>query len=137
MFERSLLERIADPMPNGERKLSIDSSSFSDSILRNLGDLLNVRRGSVEAAPDLGMPDFNDLSLKFPEGINVLSAEVASQIARYEPRLVSVNVKHLPDPDNPLSLRLEVEASLRLPGDQRRIKFSTSVGDDGRWRFGS
>jgi type VI secretion system protein len=136
VFERSLLERIADPMPNGERKLTIDSSAFAESILRNLADLLNVRRGSVEASPDLGMPDFNDLALRFPEGINILSTEVSRQITLYEPRLAAVSVKHLPDPDNPLSLRLEVEASLRLPGDHRRIKFSTSVGDDGRWRFG-
>jgi type VI secretion system protein len=124
-------------MPNGERRLTIDSSSFTESILRNLADLLNVRRGSVEASPELGMPDFNDLALRFPEGITILSSEVARQITLYEPRLTAVSVKHLPDPDNPLSLRLEVEASLRLPGDQRRIKFSTSVGDDGRWRFGS
>ena len=124
-------------MPNGERRLTIDSSSFTESILRNLAALLNVRRGSVEASPELGMPDFNDLALRFPEGITILSSEVARQITLYEPRLTAVSVKHLPDPDNPLSLRLEVEASLRLPGDQRRIKFSTSVGDDGRWRFGS
>jgi len=124
-------------MPNGERRLTIDSSSFTESILRNLADLLNVRRGSVEASPELGMPDFNDLALRFPEGITILSSEVARQITLYEPRLTAVSVKHLPDPDNPLSLRLEVEASLRLPGDQRRIKFSTSVFDYGRWRFGS
>jgi len=124
-------------MPNGERRLTIDSSSFTESILRNLADLLNVRRGSVEASPELGMPDFEDLALRFTEGITILSSEVARQITLYEPRLTAVSVKHLPDPDNPLSLRLEVEASLRLPGDQRRIKFSTSVGDDGRWRFGS
>jgi len=124
-------------MPNGERRLTIDSSSFTESILRNLADLLNVRRGSVEASPELGMPDFNDLALRFPEGITILSSEVARQITLYEPRLTAVSVKHLPDPDNPLSLRLEVEASLRLPGDQRRTQFSTSVGEDGRWRFGS
>ena len=81
MFERSLLERIAQPDPPGARSLRADPGKVADSVLRHLRDLLNLRRGSIPARPDCGMPDFNDLVTRFPVAIDILAAEVRRQIA--------------------------------------------------------
>lgn len=135
MFERSLLERIAQPDPPGARSLRADPGKVADSVLRHLRDLLNLRRGSIPARPDCGMPDFNDLVTCFPVAIDILAAEVRRQIDVFEPRLAEVEVRHEPDPDNPLALRMHISALLRMPGETRRVRFDTVVGDDGRWRL--
>jgi type VI secretion system protein len=135
MFERTLLERVAEPSPEGDRRLRPNASAVAESVLRHLRDLLNLRRGTVLARPDMGMPDFNDLVTQFPVAIEALAAEVRQQIAAFEPRLADIEVRPAPDPDNPLALRLHIAATLRLPQERRRIRFDTVVGDDGRWRL--
>ena len=108
---------------------------MADSVLRHLRDLLNVRRGSVPARLDCGMPDFNDMVTRFPVSIDILAAEVRRQIEIFEPRLNEVEVRHEADADDPLALRMHISGVLRLPGETRRVRFDTIVGDDGRWRL--
>jgi len=81
------------------------------------------------------MPDFNDLVNNFPVAIDILAAEVRQQIETFEPRLSEVEVRHEADTMDPLALRVHISAVLRLPNDNRRVRFDTVVGDDGRWRL--
>jgi type VI secretion system protein len=135
MFERSLLERIAHPDPPGARSVRPESGKVAESILRPLRDVLNIRRGSVPARMDCGMPDFNDVVNNFPVAIDILAAEVRQQIETFEPRLSEVEVRHQADTMDPLALRMHISGVLRLPNDNRRVRFDTVVGDDGRWRL--
>ena len=131
------MERVAYPNPKGEKTLRADPSAVAESVLRHLRDLLNVRRGAVLARPDCGMPDFNDLVTRFPVAIDLLAAEVRRQIEIFEPRLVDVEVRHTPDPDNPLNLRMHIAGVIQTGSDDRPVRFDAVVGDDCRWRLGS
>jgi len=84
---------------------------------------------------DCGMPDFNDLVNNFPIAIDILAAEVRQQIETFEPRLAEVEVRHQADTMDPLALRMHISGVLRLPNENRRVRFDTVVGDDGRWRL--
>jgi len=132
VFERSLLERIAAPAAAGERRLQADPTVVARSVMRHLRELLNVRRGSVLIRADYGMNDLGDLRAGVPGAIEAMEREVQHQIQAFEPRLSDVSVRHIADPDNPLSLRLRLSARLRVGDETRPIRFETVVGDDGR-----
>lgn len=134
IFEKSLLERVEHPESAIRSTLKIDASALADSIMLNLRELFNARQGSVLMRPDYGMPDFNDLSTQFPDAIPVIGRAIKYQIETFEPRLGSVAVKHVPDPDNPLALCYQIAAEIRLGDEAERVRFETILGDDGHVR---
>ncbi len=136
MFERRLLERLEAP-DNTERRLKVDPSALSESVLGHLKLIFNTRQGSSETRTDLGMPDFNDLSTRFPDAIPIIGRAIKYQLDNFEPRLKNVSVKHVPDPTNPLSLYFQISAQLALPDEDVRLNFDTVLGDDGYFRMRS
>jgi type VI secretion system protein len=131
MAARTLIERIALASEPAGRNAAIDRNAAVDSVLANLKDVLNSRAGCAETRPDLGVPDFNDLVGKFPDAIHIIARSVKEQIDRFEPRLSSVSVRHVEDPDNPLNLVFEIHAALKVGDAQGRVTFETVLGDDG------
>lgn len=84
----SLFERIT----LGEAGARMDED---DSIRSNLVRMFTARQGSVQAAPDYGLPDLNDLTLSRAELIQENCKAIRDCIARYEPRLSEAEVEHI------------------------------------------
>jgi type VI secretion system protein len=131
VFDRSLLERIDEPEQR-DRRLNADPAQLSRSIARNLTRMLNVRQGSVSTLPDYGMPDFNDLVGRFPDGLNLMRRAIRTSIERYEPRLRRVAVKHIVNDDDPLDLRFRITASMILEDRDEPVAFETLIGNSGQ-----
>jgi type VI secretion system protein len=131
VFDRSLLERIDEPEQR-DRRLNADPAQLSQSIARNLTRMLNVRQGSVSTLPDYGMPDFNDLVGRFPDGLNLMRRAIRTSIERYEPRLRRVTVKHVVNEDDPLDLRFRITASMILEDRDEPVAFETLIGSSGQ-----
>jgi type VI secretion system protein len=132
-FEQSLLERMDHPEQGGYR-LAPDPHRTIDSILTHLRKMLNVRQGSVSTLPDYGIPDLNSLFMQYPDGVLALRRIIKELLEKYEPRLRQINVRYLPDDENPLILRYEINARLVIEGDEPPIRFETAVGDNGKVR---
>ena len=60
--------------------------SEDESIRHNLSRVLGTRQGAVQALPDYGLPDLNDLTLSRSELQNMLSSAIERLIIHYEPR---------------------------------------------------
>jgi len=127
-FERSLLERIANP-EDSIRRLDIDPRRVAESVLRNLRDMLNTRMLTSKANEEYGLPDFNDLITRFPDAIHELRRAIKTCIEKFEPRLNRVIVNYVPDENNPLALRFEINAQLVIGGS---VWYETMLDADGR-----
>ena len=134
MFERSLFERLLDEKQTPP-SATIDGARAVSSVMDHLQRLFNARTGAVPIREDYGMPDFNDLVAQFPAAIPAISRAIKTQIDLFEPRLHRVIVRHVPDPDRPLSLFFAITAELDLPEGSERVSFETIFGADGSVRL--
>jgi len=130
-FEQSLLERIDLAGQEAGRSLRINPERLAASVLQHLRKMLNVRQGNVPTLAAYGMPDFNDLVAKFPEGIIEIQKAIKTSIEQYEPRLKKVRIRHVPDEENPLSLRFEIMAQLLMGKGEASMRFETSLDPSG------
>jgi type VI secretion system protein len=67
-----------------------------ESIRLHLLRMLTARQGSVQALPDYGLPDINDLTLSRAELLQITCQAIKQCVERCEPRLTAVEVHHLP-----------------------------------------
>jgi type VI secretion system protein len=81
-----------------------------ESIRRHLLRMFIARQGSVQALPDYGLPDINDLSLSRADLIKDTCAALKTCINLYEPRLVNADVAHQPLPDSPFIIGFHISA---------------------------
>jgi type VI secretion system protein len=118
MSGRGLLSRIG---VSG----SAQSAPAADSVIEHLRVLLNTRRGESPAVPTYGVPDFSDVVHSFPGGIQTLQRAIRDTINEFEPRLKNVQVRHVPNEDDVLTLRFEITG--RLADGNRLLKLQTRV----------
>ncbi len=130
-FERTLLERIAQP-ENNANKLESDPRKISESIQKHLLNMMNTRQGSSISVPDYGLPDFNDLKHRYPDAIHELRRAIKTCIEQYEPRLTRIKVGYTPDEDNPIQLRFEINALLTVDGKSKSVWYETMLDSAGR-----
>lgn len=130
--EHSLLERMIMPVIDKRYSIVIDEALQVDSILQHIQKLLNVRQGSVDMLFDYGLPDFNDLSNRFPYAINEIKKEITACIKKYEPRLTQIRVNHVQDEDDPLFLRYDITAKLVINHNKTNIWFETVLDTAGK-----
>jgi type VI secretion system protein len=129
--ERSLTERLRDPEAGRAPTLRENTQRLADSVQANLQRVLNSRHGVTPIREDYGIPDISDMVHLFPDATAELRNGIKSAIEKFEPRLRRVNVKHAPDPDDPLSMRFEITAELVTDGDKAGVWFETRVNGDG------
>jgi type VI secretion system protein len=132
-FDRTLLERIeAAGTEQPAVRASFDKSLLLASILRNVGRVLNERRGSCEARPDYGLPDLNDAMGRGASGPSQFAATVQETIELFEPRLSSVLVRFVPDNDHPMRINYRISAMLQIGDSRERVSFDTILSEDKR-----
>ncbi|MAR92493.1 MAG: type VI secretion system baseplate subunit TssE [Pseudomonadota bacterium] len=130
--EYSLLERLDNERLPTAYSTQFDWQALLQSVTRNIQDMLNVRVGSVQALPQFGMPDFNDVVNQFPDAAITIQNAIQRFIQDYEPRLESVIVQYDPDPDRPLLLRYFIEGRLKHHGQLSRVSFDTVLTGSGQ-----
>jgi len=126
--ERRLFERLVAPDPAGSRRRDIDVHQLTESVIIHLRKMMNCRHGCTLIQADYGIPDLNEFVFAFPDSLSFMRKAVQQAIEKYEPRLKSVRVKYLENPDNPLDLHLEITAQLLTDDKPLPISFSTHVG---------
>jgi type VI secretion system protein len=132
--ERSLSERIADTSEEGPYRLGVDSRKAVESVLNHLRKMLNTRQGSAPAAPDYGLPDFNDVARDLLNPAVEVGKAIRLCIEKYEPRLSRVQVRQVEDPEELLTFRFEVTARLELEDDEAPVWLETTMESGGKIR---
>ncbi|WP_024508475.1 type VI secretion system baseplate subunit TssE [Bradyrhizobium sp. ARR65] len=123
MFDRSLMERLEDGTATNQGAFD----RLRASVLENLRRVLNSRQGCCETRPDFGMPDLNEAVGQGAEAVRALAHSLKKQIEVFEPRLKNVSIRFHADPDNPLQLSFQVNATLDYNDQIEPISFDTIV----------
>ncbi len=130
--EYSLLDRLDNEVLPTQYSTKFDWRVLMDSVTSNIQEILNVRIGSVKALDDFGMPDFNDVVTQFPDAVSQIRNSIQHFVEDYEPRLASVNVYYVPDPDQPLVMKYAIEGLLVHKGETSRVSFDTVLTGSGQ-----
>lgn len=130
--EHSLLDRLDSEVLPASYTTRFDWNTFLESVTQNIQNMLNVRLGSVKALHEFGMPDFNDVVNQFPDAVQFIRSAIQAFIEQYEPRLESVNVFYVPDPEQPLLMKYAIEGRLRYQGQVSRVAFDTVLTGSGQ-----
>lgn len=96
-----------------------------NAVLATLQLLIGTRRGSVSPACDFGIDDPTAIFHDYPGSVDAFCEAFVRAIARHEPRLKNLSVKHVPSAD--LLLRIDVEASLVTAGRSVPVRFTSRI----------
>lgn len=134
MNEQRLLERIASLGDGRARSHQTHVEVLIESIRAHLTRILNTRQGSVPIDPDFGVPDFTNLagSSSSSGSTQEVAASITRMVARYEPRLKSVQVQLAESGSEVLSLSFTLEGSIEVSDKIIPIRLATRVSASGR-----
>jgi len=118
---------LFDRLTRGEAGLRMDED---ESIRLHLLRMLTTRQGAVQALPDYGLPDLNDLSLSRAEVIRQCCTAIEKCITGYEPRLRGAKVASAPLEDGLLHMAFRIEA-IREGSDGTQVPWRWSIVMDG------
>lgn len=131
-IQRSLLERLRDPGPAGERQLRTSTSDVFESILANLRNVLNTNQGNCLTDERYGLPHMSTIRGSMPWSIAAFVAAIRITIERHEPRLSNVRVRHAPGNDRGMALRFEVSGLIQDEDGRTPVRFETYADEEGR-----
>ncbi|MBL4610178.1 MAG: type VI secretion system baseplate subunit TssE [Pseudomonas sp.] len=126
----SLFERLAGE--NMRRAGWSHDQAIVASIAAHLAKMLSTRAGSVQALPDYGLPDLNDMRLSLHDSLQQARTAIESFIERYEPRLSQVRVVALPRDHDPLNLSFALEGMVDMDGHRRAVSFTARLNGSGQ-----
>ena len=126
----SLFERLA-----GETASRVGLShedGVMTSVASHLSKMLSTRAGSVQALPDYGLPDLNDMSLSLHDSLTQARNAIERFIEIHEPRLSAVQVISVPRKDDPFRLLFAIEGLLDVAGIKRQVRFNATLASSGQ-----
>lgn len=127
------MRRVREGSDGAKRSVEFNYELYKESVFRHLQNMFNTRQGSCMANPTYGLPDFNDLDMKF--GFTVAVQEtikaIKENISLHEPGLSSVRVKFVKDETAPLELQFEIIGVLSAAGTSERVRFETKKSSSG------
>jgi type VI secretion system lysozyme-like protein len=127
------MERIRAASEGLAANKSPTREELTRSLERHLGLILNTHQGSSESAKDYGMPDFISLSGRSDlDGIREVAKTLSQVIGKYEPRLKSAKVTHVPAQEENGILEFAISATADFDREIRNLYFSTSISPDGK-----
>jgi type VI secretion system protein len=129
--ERSLLDRLRNPVPESQRTIRQDPRRLQESVLQNLRRLLNSRQNVAPACMGYGLPDMCDMVYNFPGAALDMRKAIKLAIETYEPRLRRVSVKQVESPDDPLLLNYEITGELVLEEGKASVWMQTRIDPAG------
>lgn len=131
-LQRTLLERIRDPEPEGQRQLRVSTRVVFDSILNNLQKMLNTTHGNCLTDEHYGLPHMTSVRSAMPHSVAGFEAAIRVSIEKNEPRLRNVRVRHTPMVDSGMELRFEISALMVDEDGRQAVRFETYADSDGR-----
>lgn len=131
-IQPTLLERLRNPGPRGERRLRVSQREVVESILRNLQNMLNTTQGNCLTDAEYGLPHLTSVQSEMPHSLRGFLSAIKGSIERCEPRLRSVRVRHIPGTDRNMELRFEISGLIVDEHDRTQVRFETKLSDDGR-----
>lgn len=107
-----------------------------NSIISNLNNILNTRKGYGSILRDFGIRDMNEFLSREHIALAVIE-EVKTNIANYEPRVELVEITRADD-NNPLRLSFHIKCMLRETSQSLHMVFDTlyssvDLGSDQRY----
>ena len=133
-IQRTLLERLRDPEPPGQRHLHTSTQEVLESIIENLQNVLNTTRGNCLTDEHYGLPHMSNIRSTMPWSIAGFVTAIKTTIERSEPRLRNIRVRHAPGNDRGMALRFEISALVVDEDGRHPVRFETLVDDEGRIR---
>ena len=109
-----------------------DIAAYTESVLQDVGALLNTRRGTVVLDDNYGMPDFSNLfnSLAPPE-LDAIQKALRTCLDGFEKRLGAVTVEYTPRDSEFGVLRFTVNARLKFRNQESPTSFFCLLQGDG------
>ncbi len=133
-IQRTLLERIRDPDPAGQRQLHASTSAILESILNNLQNVLNTNQGNCLTDERYGLPYMGAIRDSMPRSVAGFVSAIQITIEEHEPRLSNVRVRHAPGADRGMALRFEISGLVQDEDGRTTVRFETYADEDGRMR---
>lgn len=133
-IQRTVLERLRNPGPPGERRLHTSTSDIFESILANLRNVLNTHQGNCLTDDQYGLPHMSAIRNAMPWAVAGFVAAIRRTIEQHEPRLSNVRVGHAPGSERGMALRFEVSALIQDEDGRTSVRFETYADDDGQMR---
>ena len=94
MSQAGFYELLTGHFANGRALENVsESQHLAHSIADHIARLLNSRQGALHTAPGYGLPDSNLIYANQAAARELLRAEIAQAVLRYEPRVQAVQVK--------------------------------------------
>ncbi len=134
-IQRTLLERLRDPDPAGERQLHVSTSAIFESILTNLRNVLNTNQGNCLTDERYGLPHMTAVRNAMPHSVSSFVAAIQATIEEHEPRLSNVRVRHAPGTDRGMALRFEVSGLVQDDENRTSVRFETYADEEGQMRI--
>ena len=133
-IQRTLLERLRNPGPAGQRQLHASTSGIFESILANLRNVLNTNQGNCLTDEHYGLPHVTTIRSAMPWSIASFVAAIRATIERHEPRLSNVRVRHAPGNDRGMALRFEISGLVQDEDRRTSVRFETYADEEGRMK---
>jgi len=134
IFRERFLERLVRAGQSGEEDQSCTAGQELTSIIMHLQKLLNTRQGSVQIAPEYGVPDMTSVhSNSIVDTGRRMEQVLTSVIAQFEPRLAEVRVTMEKSEGVLLELKFKLEAILARQPDIP-VVFETVINANGNIR---
>lgn len=131
-FNRTVLERLRNPDPPGQRRSKASPDEVMDSILRNLTCVLNTCQGNTLIDDRYGLPHLSTIRSTMPISVTPFETSIRTTIERHEPRVSNVRVRHVFDESGQVSLRFEISGIVKDEEGRMQIRFETYADEDGR-----
>jgi type VI secretion system protein len=131
--EQYLMQRVKGGVDSSSTSVEFDYQAYKQSVFLHLQQMFNVRQGSCMANPEYGLPDFNDLDMRYGFSIAVKEVvkSIKENIERFEFGLHRVKVNFIRDESSPLDLKFEIVGVLTIGNNSERIRFQTKKSSSG------
>lgn len=127
-----LLERISSLGSRDETRNLSRFEQVGGSVRAHLSRILRTRRKSAPIAEDFGVPDLSNVAGSFEAGSSLeIVRAILETVARYEPRLLSPQVRAHETTTELGTLRLEISGELPVNGQNMPIQFPVLVKASG------
>jgi type VI secretion system protein ImpF len=130
----SVFDRLFYPVPESENRDRGAATQFCEAVRRDLERLLNTRGATIpdglscvrKSVAAYGIDYLSPQHLATTDGKQRLTQQLATSIARFEPRLRNVTITPF-DARSPQRLRFRIEANLLVNSRSERISFDSAL----------
>ncbi len=129
----SLFERIQGKGSGSSRYARAEDLRVS--IKAHLNKMLNVRPGGCQSAVGLGVVDLNDATANVTDFRQSIELAIKHCIESYEPRISTVSVRSASHDGDPLSLRFQINAQVKVDNIGDLVEFNIELDSSRHYRI--